>query len=243
MDLWEKIMETLNEDQQKQLQQALETASAERGGMEKQDKVERFRRLNQFIKPGQILFAGSSLMEQFPIYEFLQDFDLPLTIYNRGVGGYTTTELMEHMDACIYDLKPAHIFINIGTNDMNTLDYTCEGLMENYRQILKGIREELPEAKLYLLAYYPVNPSAANDPVMQEVLKIRTNARITEANKAVAALAEEFGAVFLDVNDGITDEKGDLKAEYTIEGMHMYATGYKPVFDALRPVLESLRKS
>ena len=91
MDLWEKIMETLNEDQQKQLQQALETASAERGRMEKQDKVERFRRLNQFIKPGQILFAGSSLMEQFPIYEFLQDFDLPLTIYNRGVGGYTTT--------------------------------------------------------------------------------------------------------------------------------------------------------
>ena len=66
--------------------------------MEKQDKIERFKRLNQFVKPGQILFAGSSLMEQFPIYEFLQDFDLPLTIYNRGVGGYTTTELMENME-------------------------------------------------------------------------------------------------------------------------------------------------
>ena len=209
--------------------------------MEKQDIIERFNRLNQFVKPGQILFAGSSLMEQFPIYEFLQDFDLPLTIYNRGVGGYTTTELMENMEPCIYALKPAHIFMNIGTNDMNAVDYTCEGMMENYRQILNGIRKNLPEAKLYMLAYYPVNPSAAkNYPVVQEILKIRTNARISEANKAVAVLAKEFGAMYLDVNDGITDEKGNLKEEYTIEGMHMYANGYKPVFDALLPILESL---
>ena len=209
--------------------------------MEKQDKIERFKRLNQFVKPGQILFAGSSLMEQFPIYEFLQDFNLPLTIYNRGVGGYTTTELMENMEPCIYALKPAHIFINIGTNDMNEVDYTCEGLIENYRRILEGIRKYLTDTKLYLLSYYPVNPSAAkNDPVMQEVLKIRTNARISEANKAVAALAEELGATYLDVNAGITDENGNLKEEYTIEGMHMYANGYKPVFDTLRPVLESL---
>ena len=209
--------------------------------MEKQDKIERFKRLNQFVKPGQILFAGSSLMEQFPIYEFLQDFNLPLTIYNRGVGGYTTKELMENMEPCIYALKPAHIFINIGTNDMNEVDYTCEGLIENYRRILEGIRKNLPDTKLYLLSYYPVNPSAAkNDPVMQEVLKIRTNARISEANKAVAALAEELRATYLDVNAGITDENGNLKEEYTIEGMHMYANGYKPVFDTLRPVLESL---
>lgn len=209
--------------------------------MEKQDKIERFKRLNQFVKPGQILFAGSSLMEQFPIYEFLQDFNLPLTIYNRGVGGYTTTELMENMEPCIYALKPAHIFINIGTNDMNEVDYTCEGLIENYRRILEGIRKNLPDTKLYMLSYYPVNPSVAkNDLVMREVLKIRTNARISEANKAVAALAEEFGAMYLDVNAGITDENGNLKEEYTIEGMHMYANGYKPVFDTLRPVLESL---
>ncbi len=53
---------------------------------EKKGKVERFRYLNAFAKKGQIVFAGSSLMEQFPIYEFLQDFNLPYTIYNRGIG-------------------------------------------------------------------------------------------------------------------------------------------------------------
>lgn len=44
---------------------------------EKEEKIERFRHLNPYVKKGQILFAGSSLMEQFPIYEFIQDYDLP----------------------------------------------------------------------------------------------------------------------------------------------------------------------
>ena len=36
------------------------------GDAGKIDRVMRFRYLNEFVKPGQILFAGSSLMEQFP---------------------------------------------------------------------------------------------------------------------------------------------------------------------------------
>ena len=89
------------------------------GDAGKIDRVMRFRYLNEFVKPGQILFAGSSLMEQFPIQEFIADFDLPLTIYNRGVGGFTTSEMLACMQDCVYALRPAYIFINIGTNDLN----------------------------------------------------------------------------------------------------------------------------
>lgn len=213
----------------------------EQGKHERRDKVERFRRLNRYVRPGQILFVGSSLMEQFPIYEFLQDFDLPFKIYNRGIGGSTTFDLLENMDACIYDLKPAHIFINIGTNDLNAPDYDQDALMERYAKILKGIREQLPAATITLLAYYPVNPVAAEQhPYMREALKLRTNARIEAANEAVCALAERFGAKYLDLNAPLRDEQGNLKAEYTIEGMHMYADGYKPVLDQLIPVLRAL---
>ena len=44
---------------------------------DRQEKVERFRHLNRFVRKGEVLFAGSSLMEQFPISEFATDFDLP----------------------------------------------------------------------------------------------------------------------------------------------------------------------
>lgn len=208
---------------------------------EKQEKLERFKRLNPYVKPGQILFVGSSLMEQFPIYEFLQDFDLPYTIYNRGIGGYTTQELLENMGVCIYALKPAYIFINIGTNDLNGPDYRQEELMERYAQILQGIREHLPEAKLFLLAYYPVNTVVGDQiPYMKAIMEYRTNARTKAANEAVCELAKRFGARFLDLNGPLYDEQGELKAEYTIEGMHMYANGYKPILDQLLPILTEL---
>ena len=224
----------MNEEQQKLIQQFFQ----ERFAAEKLEKVERFRRLNKFARPHQILFVGSSLMEQFPINELLMDRQLPYIIYNRGIGGTTTHELLEHMDACIYDLQPDWIYINIGTNDMNLPDYTEEGLIDRYRAILRGIRGHLPEAKLFLLAYYPVNPVVAeNNPMMKAALEVRTNARICSANAAVEKLAAEFGAQYLDLNDGIKDERGNLKAEYTIEGMHMYGDGYVPVLDALLPWL------
>ena len=211
----------------------------ERMQQEKKEKVERYRHLNKIVRPHQILFVGSSLMEQFPIYELLLDKQLPYTIYNRGIGGYTTPELLETLDVCCYDLQPDKIFINIGTNDLNAPDYTEEGLIARYREILENIKAHLPEAKIYMMAYYPVNPEVAeNIPYMKEALKVRTNARVTAANAAVEKLAEEIGATFIDCNAGIKDEKGQMKAEYSIEGMHMYGDGYEPVLEALLPYLE-----
>lgn len=222
---------------------AVQEFYAARSAAEKREKVERFRRLNRFARPGQIVFAGSSLMEQFPIYEFLQDFDLPLTVYNRGVGGFTTAELLEVLDPCIFDLKPRVLVLNIGTNDLNGPDYSQEQLLANYAEILTRIRQSLPDVKLLLLAYYPVNPTVADNPYMQGIFKYRTNARIAAASAGVRELAAKYGAQFLDLNAGITDANGNLKAEYTVEGMHMYADGYKPVLDALLPALTAAARA
>lgn len=214
----------------------------ERMQQEKAEKIERFRHLNTYVKRGQIVFAGSSLMEQFPIYEFLQDFDLPYTIYNRGVGGFTTAEMMPVLKETVYDLAPRYLFLNIGTNDLNGPDYFQEDLIARYDSILNAIEKNVPGVKIFLLAYYPVNPEAAGNPWMKQVLQFRTNARIMAANKSVKQLAEKHGAVFLDLNAGITDENGNLKAEYTIEGMHMYADGYKQILDALLRALNTMKK-
>lgn len=208
---------------------------------EKKEKIERFRRLNPYVKKGQIVFAGSSLMEQFPIYEFLLDFDLPFTIYNRGVGGFTTAEMLPVLRECVYDLAPKFLFLNIGTNDLNGPDYDLEDLIDRYDQILNEIEAHLPEVNITLLAYYPINQEAATSPWVKEVFRYRTNERIHEASEGVRVLAKKHGAAFLDLNAGITDANGDLKAEYTVEGMHMYANGYKQVLDALLPTLEKLR--
>ena len=113
-------------------------------------------------------------------------------------------------------------------------------MLGRYEEIVQQIRKKLPETKLYLLAYYPVNPTVAEDPGLIECFHWRTNERIREASEGVQVLARKYGAEFLDLNKDLCDAAGNLKAEYTIEGMHLYANGYRPVMDALLPLLRKI---
>ena len=65
---------------------------------EQQEKLERYRILNQNVKKGEILFTGSSLMEQFPINELLMTQGMSQVIYNRGIGGFTTQDMLLCME-------------------------------------------------------------------------------------------------------------------------------------------------
>ena len=143
--------------------------------------MERYRKANKSVQYGQVVFAGSSLMEMFPINKLLKEHDDDDTIiYNRGSGGFVTWELM-------------------------------------------GVR-------IYLTAYYPVNFEAASES-MKECLKIRTNEKINAANAEVEKLAKRHGQKYNDVNEKLKDEQGRLKAEYTIEGMHIYESGHRAIYE------------
>ncbi len=199
---------------------------------EKLEKIKQYKILNQYIKTGQILFTGSSLMEQFPIYEFIQDYDIGETIYNRGVGGFTTAQMLQYMDTMIFDLKPSKVFLNIGTNDLNVPDYSPEAFMGRCETIVKEIKEHLPECKIYYMAYYPVNgDDDFGDENMKQVLKIRTNSRINEANYALEQMAVKNNIKFININGNLYDGNGNLRQEYSIEGMHMYPNGYHAILE------------
>ena len=206
--------------------------------MDKQEKLARYRSLNRTAKPGQIVFAGSSLMEMFPVEKLVAERAPEVTVYNRGVGGFITTELEAALDVCVLDLKPRRLFINIGTNDLSDAQVTIDELIVRYERILDRIGIILPPAAIYLMAYYPINELAAA-PEMKACLAIRTNARIGEANRALEDMAHRRGHRFINVNRGLMDETGRLRAAYTLEGMHIREEGYRAIMDDLMPyVLE-----
>ena len=209
---------------------------------EQKDKLDRYRILNETARKGQILFTGSSLMEQFPIHELLMDEEMDCLIYNRGIGGFTTEDMLENMQEQIYGTEPSKIFINIGTNDMGKPDYTLEKLMDNYKKILEQIKEHLPETEIYMMAYYPVNEVDKKTVLPDEewanhMFDNRNNFNIRLANQAVKQLAEKMGCRYIDANEGLYDESGRLKKEFTLEGVHMYANGYRVVLSNLKKYL------
>lgn len=72
-----------------QMEEIMEQMGA-RVSQEQQDRLARYRILNEKVKKGEVLFTGSSLMEQFPIDELRMTEEIDAVIYNRGVGGFTT---------------------------------------------------------------------------------------------------------------------------------------------------------
>lgn len=206
---------------------------------EQMGKIEKFRYLNESAKKGETLFTGSSLMEHFPINELLMDYGMENVIYNRGVGGFKTDDMLEHMEEQIFGTEPSKIFINIGTNDIGAPDYKLEVLMEKYEKILTQIKERLPETEVYMMAYYPVNEvdKVPEGEWGNTLFATRTNENIALANKEVEKLADKMGYHYIDVSEGLRDENGRLKKEFTIEGIHMYANGYRVILKNMKPYL------
>lgn len=200
-----------------------------------------YRDLNKIAVKGQTLFTGSSLMEQFPVNEIAMSMGVPGIFYNRGVGGTTTDEFLEHIDTVLLDLEPSKVFINIGTNDIAPRpdgEYWQDHLLRNYETIIRILRERLPDTEVYMMAYYPVNPSLPGAPEWTKyAFQTRSNAALCDTNEKLAALAARAGVHFIDCNDNIKDESGNLRAEFTKEGMHLYPAAYIEVFQALRPYL------
>ena len=109
---------------------------------DKELKAMRYKEANKSFVPGQIVFAGSSLMEMFPINKLLEEHGDNTIIYNRGIGGYVSQEFLDNLDACILELHPSRVFINIGTNDLSNPDIPIQQLIDTYDTILKAIEEQ-----------------------------------------------------------------------------------------------------
>lgn len=202
--------------------------------LDKYRMVQSWQTLNQTCQPGQIVFTGSSLMEMFPVEKFAAEEgpDFPI-VYNRGVGGWRTEEMLACLNEMVIDLRPRRVFINIGTNDLSDATVTIDTLIGRYEDILNCIVAAVPGVEVVMMAYYPINYDAA-DEGMRANLRIRTNERIREANQAVESLANRLGHRFINVNAPLTDDQGRLKAEYTIEGMHIYEAGYRTIWSAIK---------
>lgn len=203
------------------------------------EKVDKLMFLNQYAKKGQILFTGSSLMEQFPVDELLINCGLNIVIYNRGVSGFTTTDMLENMTEMVFAVEPSKIFINIGSNDIAAVNFTSEHLIENYEKILTQIKIILPQTKIYVMAYYPVNEvdKLSGNDEGGLAFKNRNNKTIGKVNLEIEQMSKRLYCRFINVNSGLTDCQGRLKKEYTIEGIHMYANAYHKILQNMLPYI------
>ncbi len=205
------------------------------------DRIRNYKLLNRLAKKGGILFTGSSLMEYFPICEMAASAGIQKNIYNRGIGGTTSDDFLREIDTVLIDLQPSKVFINIGTNDMTERGYGAQWmdhLMKNYDEIIHTAVDRIPHVRVYTMAYYPTNlhmpgQNAQINPMMRE----RTKENFAKCNERVLEIAKKYGQRYIDVNSGLTDENGEQKQEFSVDGIHMYAEAYEIIFRNVKPYI------
>ncbi len=200
--------------------------------LKEQEKIQtKYRHLNQVsvVEPD-ILFIGDSIVEYYPLQEL---FGTSKTIVNRGIRGYQTGLLLENLDAHLYGGVVDKIVLLIGTNDIGK-DVPVNEALNNLEAIIQTIARDYPLTEMKLLSILPVNEGEE----YKQTVYIRTNEKIQKWNQAYKELASAYMQVeFAPVFDSLIDQEGQLKKDYTTDGLHLSVTGYQVLTKALKDYL------
>lgn len=172
---------------------------------------------------GSVVWFGDSITEQ-AWWEFLTK-ERPMA--NRGIGGDNTRGMLARMDE-VLAFAPRKIFFMGGVNDLSG-NRPVEEIVDNVRKILELVRAEAPQCEFYLQSVITPN----NDVLAYPYIKNKQE-QVRELNKRYKALCDEGLAIWVDVASLLENEKGELKEEFTKDGIHLHPAAYVVWIDHLK---------
>ena len=197
--------------------------------LKEQEKIQtKYRELNQIsvIEPD-IIFIGDSIIEYYPLQELL---GTSKTIVNRGIRGYLTGLLQENLDAHLYGDAVDQIVLLIGTNDIGK-DVPMNEALNNLESVIQSISRDYPLSQIKLVSILPVHQGEE----YKQTVYIRTNEKIKAWNQAYQDLVSSYMQVeYVSVFENLLDQEGQLKADYTTDGLHLSVAGYQALSNTLK---------
>jgi lysophospholipase L1-like esterase len=186
--------------------------------MHYQNRVRSFKEQNQVYR--NVVLLGDSITEGFELDKYLPG----RRVLNRGIGSDVIGNdlppndkrgVLKRLDESVFDCAATDVFILIGINDLGQ-GHTPEMVERGYREMLSQIRASRPQLKLHVQSVLPTRDRYA-----------KHNAAIEDVNARLKKLAAEFHCDYIDLHSLMADEKGELKPEFTQEGLHLVDPAYR----------------
>jgi acetyl esterase/lipase/lysophospholipase L1-like esterase len=183
------------------------------------NRVRAFQEQNAVFQ--NVVMLGDSITEGFDVTKLLPG----RRVLNRGIGGDVIGNalpaddkrgVLGRMDESVFNCSATDVFLLIGINDLGS-GRTPDVMEPGYRQILERIKQETPRMRVHVQSVLPCRGNHA-----------KHNANVLDFNERLKKLAAEFGYDYVDLHKLMVDDKGELKAEYTPDGLHLNAAGYAP---------------
>ena len=173
------------------------------------------------------LFLGDSITDFYDLDKYYEG----LSVVNGGIKDGRTTDILNDIKNRVYRYNPSKVFLLIGTNDIIDGKENDE-IINNIKKIIELIKKNRPYAEIYLESIYPVNKTD-NDKISLSMVSSRDNDQITEINKKLKQYCDEKKITYIDLYSKLVDDEGNLKLDYTKEGLHLSDDGYKVVTEEI----------
>jgi lysophospholipase L1-like esterase len=166
-----------------------------------------------------VVLLGDSITEGFEVTKYFPG----RRVLNRGIGAdvigndMPTNDfrgVLQRLDNSVFDCAPTDVFILIGINDLGA-GRTVETMEAGYRELLQRIRAKRPDLRIHVQSVLPTRGKFD-----------KHNAPVRDFNERLRKLATEFNCSFIDLHALMIDKDGQLKAEFTRDGLHLTEPGY-----------------
>lgn len=179
------------------------------------------------VKQTDIVFLGNSITDGG---EFAELFDNS-AIKNRGIQSDVISGVRKRLSQ-ITAGHPSKIFLLIGINDISH-NLSVTELVSRYESLVKDIRQQSPETDLYIQSVMPINNSFGRYKNLRNKEKT-----VSSLNMELKKIAERNNATYIDLHPALSDRNGNLRKEFTNDGLHLTGAGYKAWADHIRPYVD-----
>ena len=150
-----------------------------------------YRELDSIIGRASSVIFGSGTIANVPISEMINFFGLNISVCNRSISDMNIENASDHLDECVFQLKPGKIFLYFGDECLQPA-FDEDSFIGKYESLVDTIAEKC-DSSIYLLSVLSDKPCAK-----------ALNARLE-------ALAKDSGCNFIDLSDCTSSEHATLR--------------------------------
>ncbi len=160
-----------------------------------------------------VALLGSSSLQSFPDELFPG-----YRVFNRAIAGdglgIVRRGLSWRLEESVFDIRPDVLVIKNGRNDLGELhregEPSIERMLEEYAAIVDEVRHRLPQTRIVVMTAFPVSGRFAH-----------LGDSILEYNKGLTRLSGERGLAVVDAWPELAGPGGEIRPEYTMDGLHL----------------------
>ncbi|MDD3368297.1 MAG: GDSL-type esterase/lipase family protein [Lachnospiraceae bacterium] len=204
--------------------EAVEEIASVSGNQAKEDEIKEFEIVDRSYLEDAV-FIGDSRTVGLEDYAGLEQSAFyaktSLTIYEYDTLPFLKLEDSEEkltVDQALQQHQFKKIYLMLGINELGT--GTPEYFAAAYQKVIDRIRELQPDAVIFIQGIMRVTASKnESDPIFN-------NTHINERNFLLEQMADNRHIFYLEMNNAVCDQDGNLSAEYTFDEVHLKASYY-----------------